>query len=68
MISLEKGETLVGVAGVKRGDILVCYRKKSSPVEIPIKEIKITSRVAKAEKMIKTPQGDKVIGYKIIRN
>ena len=68
LIALDKGETLVGVAGVKRGDILVCYRKKSLPVEIPIKDIKITSRVAKAEKMIKTPQGDKVIGYKIIRN
>lgn len=68
LIALEKGEALIGVAGVKRGDILVCYRKKSSPVEIPIKDIKITSRVAKAEKMIKTPQGDKVIGYKIIRN
>lgn len=68
LIALEKGESLVGVAGVKRGDTLVCYRKKSSPVEIPIKDIKITSRVAKAEKMIKTPQGDKIIGYKIIRN
>lgn len=67
LIALEKGESLLGVRGVKKGDILVCYRKKSSPVQIPVKDIKITSRIAKAEKMVKTPKGDEVIGYKIIR-
>lgn len=67
LIALERGESLIGVNGVKNGDVLVCYRKKSSPVEIPIKDIKVTTRIAKAEKMVKTPKGDEVIAYKIIK-
>lgn len=67
LIALERGETLLGVKGVKRGDTLVCYRKKAGPVEIPVKDIKVTSRIAKAEKMVKTPKGDTVIAYKVIR-
>ena len=65
LIALEKGESLLGINGVSKKDILVCYRKKSSPVEIPIKDIPVTSRIAKAEKMVKTPKGDIVIAYMI---
>ena len=65
LITLEKNETLVGVASVSKNDIVMIYRKNSEPVQINLNEIKISTRIAKGEKMIKTPKGDSVIAYKI---
>lgn len=67
LIALENGETLLGVRGVLNKDKLICYRKKSGAVELLVKDVPMTTRVAKAEKMIKTPKGDIIIAYKIIR-
>lgn len=67
LISLDENEVLLGVNGVSKKDILVCYKRKSGAVELPIKDIPITTRIAKAEKMIKTPKGDDIVGY-IIRS
>lgn len=65
LISLDSNETLVGVSSVSKNDVVMVYRKNSDPVELELKDLKTTTRIAKGEKMIKTPKGDKVIAYKI---
>ena len=65
LITLEKSETLIGISSVSKDDIAMVYRKNSEPVEINLKDIKVSTRIAKGEKMIKTPKGDKVVAYKI---
>ena len=67
LIGLDPNEYLVGVGFVSEKDRVMIYRKKSDPVEIPLSKIPITSRVAKAEKLVKTPSGDNVTGFKVIR-
>ena len=67
LIALEKNEYLIGVGFVSKKDQVVVYRKKSEPVTVALKDIPITSRIAKAEKLVKTPHGDIVTGFKIIR-
>lgn len=65
LIGLDKNETLVGISSVTKNDTVIVYRKNSEPVEISLKDIKPTTRIAKGEKMVKTPKGDKVIAYKV---
>ena len=65
LISLEGNETLIGVSSVSKNDVVMVYRRNSEPVEIELKNIKVSTRIAKGEKMIKTPKGDKVIAYKV---
>lgn len=67
LVGLESHETLIGVGFVSENDMLVVYRKKSGPVEIPLSTVPITTRVSKAVKMVKTPQGDSVVGFKVVR-
>lgn len=67
LIGLDPNEYLVGVGFVSEKDRVIIYRKKSDPIEIPLSKIPITSRVAKAEKLVKTPSGDNVTGFKVIR-
>lgn len=67
LISLEPGEYLVGIRYVKDGDNCVVYRKKSQPVSVDLKDVPLTSRAAKAEKIVKTPHGDTITGFCIIR-
>lgn len=68
LIGLDPNEYLVGVGFVSEKDRVIIYRKKSDPIEIPLDKIPITSRVAKAEKLVKTPSGDSVTGFKVIRD
>ena len=65
LISLDKNETLIGISSVSKNDVVMVYRKNSEPVEINLNDIKVSTRIAKGEKMIKTPKGDKVVAYKI---
>ena len=65
LITLDKNETLVGVSSAGKNDIAMIYRKHSDPVQIEIKNVKATTRIAKGEKMVKTPKGDNVIAYKL---
>ena len=65
LISLTGNETLVGVSSITKGDAVIVYRKNSEPVTLDTNEIKITTRAAKGEKVIKTPKGDAVVAYKI---
>ena len=67
LISLEGGEYVVGIAYVKDDDKCVVYKKKSKPITIEMKDVPLTSRVAKAEKLVKTPNGDIITGFCIIR-
>lgn len=68
LIGLDPNEYLIGVGFVSPEDTVVVYRKKGTPVEIPLKNVPVTTRVAKAEKMVKTPSGDMVTGFKVKRN
>lgn len=65
LISLADNESLLGVNGVSKKGTLVCYKRKSGQFRLPIEKIPVTTRVAKAEKMIKTPKGDDIVGYVI---
>ena len=66
LISLQQNETLVGVASVNKSDSVMVYKKKSEPELIEIKSMDISMRTSKGEKIIKTPRGDSVVGYKIL--
>ena len=65
LITLDEKETLVGIASVNKDDKVYAYRKVSEPVLIDVKDIEIGTRVSKGTKMIKTPKGDYVIGFKL---
>jgi DNA gyrase subunit A len=67
LIGLDVNEYLVGVSFVSKKDTVKVYRRKSEPVEVKLKDVPVTTRVAKAEKMVKTPKGDTVTGFTIIR-
>lgn len=67
LIGLDPNEYLIGVGFVSPEDTVVVYRKKGTPVDIPLKNVPVTTRVAKAEKMVKTPSGDMVTGFKVKR-
>ena len=67
LIGLDPNEYLIGVGFVSPEDSVIVYRKKGTPVEIPLKNVPVTTRVAKAEKMVKTPSGDMVTGFKVKR-
>ena len=65
LISLVGSETLIGVSSVSLKDKVMIYRKNNDSEIFDIKEIKVTTRIAKGEKIIKTPKGDCVVAYKI---
>ena len=67
LLPLENNEYLVGVAAVSKKDIITVYRKKSEPVSLNVKDIKVTTRAAKPDKLIKTPKGDIVLTFRITR-
>lgn len=67
LLPLENNEYLVGVASVSKKDVITAYRKKSEPVIINVKDIKVTTRTAKPDKLIKTPKGDVVLTFRIKR-
>lgn len=67
LIGLDPNEYVVGISFVSNKDSVIVYRRKSDPVEIPISDMKVTTRVAKPEKMVKTPSGDGVVAFKVVR-
>jgi DNA gyrase/topoisomerase IV subunit A len=66
LINLDKNESLVGIHSVSENDKVVVYKKKSDPEIIDISYMNVSTRVAKAEKMVKTPKGDYVLSYSVI--
>lgn len=65
LIPLEGKEILVGVSSCNKSDDVLIYRQNLEPVRVKISDIKITTRVAKPEKIIKTPKGEKVVAYRL---
>lgn len=66
LINLENKERLVGIHSVSKDDSVMIYKKNSNPDVIDVKDMPVSTRIAKAEKMIKTPKGDSVIAYTVI--
>ena len=66
LISLQGNETLLGVSSVNKSDNVMVYKKKNEPEILEIKSLDISMRTSKGDKVIKTPRGDSVVGYKII--
>ena len=67
LISLQGNEDLIGVASVNKNDAVIIYKKKSNFETLYIKDLEISMRSSKGQKLIKTPQGDKVVAYKIFK-
>lgn len=66
LITLDKNENLVGIKTVSKNDKVIVYKKNSQPEVIDLKDIPVTTRVAKAEKVVKTPKGDSVLSYTVV--
>ena len=61
LISLEGNERLVTILSGNRDDTVRIYKKISEFSDIPVSDIPITTRVAKATKIVKNPKGDHVV-------
>ena len=68
LINLEKNEQLVGIKSVCKTDKVLVYKKNSQPEVIELKDLPVSTRVAKADKIIKTPKGDSVLSYTVVTN
>jgi DNA gyrase subunit A len=66
LITLEGNETLLYVASVNhKKDIIRVYFKNADPVDFNLSELKVATRIAKGEKVIKVPRGDVVVSVKV---
>jgi DNA gyrase/topoisomerase IV subunit A len=66
LITLEGNESLLYVASVNnKKDIVRVYFKNADPVDFNLSELKIATRIAKGEKVIKVPRGDSVVSVKV---
>ena len=66
LITLESNETLVGIRSVSKEDSIIVYRKHGEPVVIELTDIPVSTRIAKGEKVVKTPKGDYVLSFSVI--
>ena len=67
LIGLNANEKLVGVGFVNKKDKVTVYLKKNPPVTLKLTDIPVTTRIAKAEKLVKTSRGDVVTGFSVTR-
>lgn len=65
LINLVGNETLIGVSSVDKNDIVEVYHKNGEPERIEIKDLEVSTRASKADKLIKTNRGDYVVAYKV---
>ena len=66
LITLEGNESLLYVASVNnKKDIVRVYFKNADPVDYNLSELKVATRIAKGEKVIRVPRGDSVVSVKI---
>lgn len=68
LVNLDKNEFLVGICSVSGTERVVAYLKNSAPQEFKLSDMKVSTRVAKAEKVVKTVKGDSVVSYTVIMN
>ena len=66
LLPLTSSDKLVSVASVNKSDKIMVYRKIGEPIELDVSEISPSMRVAKADKLIKVPKGDIVVGIKVL--
>ena len=66
LLPLTASDKLVSVASVNKSDKIMVYRKIGEPIELDVSEISPSMRVAKADKLIKVPKGDIVVGIKVL--
>lgn len=66
LLTLSGNDKLIGIVSVNKSDEVIIYRKIGEPETISIKDIEPSMRVAKAEKIIKVPKGDIVVGLKVL--
>ena len=69
LIALDSTERLIGVASVKKSDMIKLYGKKGGDSYDPIgvSEIPVRSRLSKGERIIKTLRSDVIVGYKVFQ-
>lgn len=66
LITLEGNENLLYVSSVNnKKDIVRVYFKNADPVDFNLSDLKVSTRIAKGEKVIKVPRGDSVVSVKI---
>ena len=66
LASLGANESIVGVKSTDGNGSVRIYKKVSEPEDIEIKDIPVTTRVAKPTKIAKVPKGDSVIGFEFM--
>ena len=66
LLPLSSSDKTVERCVVNKSDKIMVYRKIGEPVEINVSEISPSMRVAKADKLIKVPKGDIVVGIKVL--
>ena len=66
LASLGANESIVGVKSTDGHGSVRIYKKVSEPEDIEIKDIPVTTRVAKPTKIAKVPKGDSVIGFEFM--
>lgn len=66
LITLQGNETLIGISTVNTNDHVIIYKKKNEPEVINIKDLKVSTRASKGDKLIKTGFGDTVVAYKVV--
>lgn len=66
LLSLDTKDELVGVSSVNKDDVVICYKRDSEPETIEISDMKVSTRIAKAEKILSVKRGDSVVAYKVL--
>ena len=66
LINLNKNEFLIGIQSVSKKDDVIIYKKITPPEILKLEDLNISTRIAKAEKIIKTIKGDSVLSYTVI--
>ena len=67
LINLEDNDRLVGISSVDKTEKVNVYKKKSDPEQIDLKDLPVSTRAAKADKVVKTPRGEVVLAYTVIK-
>lgn len=65
LISLQGGESLIGVSACDKNDVVEIYKKKTEPERVDIESLKISTRISKGDKISSAGNGNLVIAYKI---
>ena len=65
LISLDKNETLVGICSVSGTETVTAYMKNTKPQTFELQNMKVSTRVAKPDKVVKTVKGDAVLAYTV---